>query len=139
MPVDLETETSLLAILRKFNEGFANCDLEGLIELFGTEPNLMFLGSGAEEQARTHSELRMLLGGLLADYQSVSLEWGQPIIAASGSVAWLTVTARIYLQQGDRTTTIPYRLTGVFVKQGERWLWMQYHGSEPADSQGPTN
>ena len=48
-----------------------------------------------------------------------------------GDVAVLYAWGPATLVTSRRHTSFRYRLTGVLVRDGERWLWRIHHGSEP--------
>jgi hypothetical protein len=40
----------------------------------------------------------------------------------------------VHIKSGAGETSGPYRLSAVFEKKQDEWLWMQFHGSEPMKS-----
>jgi hypothetical protein len=67
-----------------------------------------------------------------ADDAAFSWEWEHVDISHAGDVAWLFAADQVVLSTAQGQRKAPYRITGVLGRDGPRWLWRQYHGSEPA-------
>jgi hypothetical protein len=50
-------------------------------------------------------------------------------VSAHGNVAWLTADGTFRLSTDDQRQ--PYRLTAIFERRADRWLWQVFSGSEP--------
>ena len=57
-----------------------------------------------------------------------SVAWESVHIELLGDVAVVLAWGQARMGGDD---TLRYRLTGVLVRHGDRWLWRVYHGSEP--------
>ncbi|HEX2711852.1 MAG TPA: nuclear transport factor 2 family protein [Candidatus Acidoferrales bacterium] len=129
---DAKTEADVLAMLDEFNGAFARKDEQRIMALFATDPDIVFIGLEADETAIGPNALEILLKEIFSRRESYSWEWKRRSVSAVESVAWVTVDAVVRAKGGERDLALPYRLTGVLEKRGDRWVWMQYHGSEPA-------
>jgi ketosteroid isomerase-like protein len=126
-----KTEADVLATLDEFSEAFASRAVERVMELFAADADVVFMGSEAGETAIGANVLRVLLKEIFSRPESYSWEWKWRSVSAAESVAWVTADAVVRANGGDRDLALPYRLTVVMEKRGNRWVWMQYHGSEP--------
>ena len=52
-----------------------------------------------------------------------------------GDLAWFFADGQVVLSSGTEQRRAPYRITGVLERHGDRWLWRQFHGSEPSTDQ----
>jgi ketosteroid isomerase-like protein len=102
------------------------------MELFGPDADVVFIGSEADETAIGPVALQVRLKEIFSRPESYSWEWKWRSVSAAESVAWVTADAAVLAKGGGRDLALPYRLTVVMERRGDRWLWMQYHGSEPA-------
>jgi hypothetical protein len=50
-------------------------------------------------------------------------------------VVWFFAEGWVILSTAEQQRRTPYRVSGVLERHGERWLWRQYHGSEPVINQ----
>jgi ketosteroid isomerase-like protein len=88
-------------------------------------PDVVLMGSEAGELAKGLDEVRRLLEHLFSQPVSFRWTWKWREVSAAGPVAWVIAEATF-------GGTHPYRMTVVLEKRAGRWLWTQFHGSEPA-------
>ena len=129
---DAKTESEVLATLDEFSGAFARRTQERVMALFATDADIVFIGSEAGETAIGPNALEIRLKAIFSRPESYSWEWKWRSVSAAESVAWVTADAVVRAKGGERDLALPYRLTVVMEKRHDRWLWMQYHGSEPA-------
>lgn len=130
-----ETEEHVRGTLDAFNEKLAQRDLEGVLALFISDPDMSLIGSEAGETATGHSELRSFFERIFRRAGTFNFDWSSCHISAQGEVAWFFADAAASYTEGERVTTMPYRTTGILERRDNRWLIAHYHGSEPV--QGP--
>lgn len=69
---------------------------------------------------------------MVMESATFSLVWESVHVEVGGDIAFMTAlgTARAsgVLAGHDGTR---YRLTGILLRTGDRWLWRVHHGSEP--------
>ena len=132
MKVDPETEAAVMSVLNRLNEATARRDVAGVLELFGTDHDILLMGSEADEVAVGPSELKAFLERAFASQPAAyRFEWRSHSVSGAGSVCWVTINASIH----TNGMVVPYRVTAVLEKRDNRWFLMQYHGSEPARGQ----
>jgi uncharacterized protein (TIGR02246 family) len=125
------TGPAILKLLKRLNQGFAGRDVTQILGLFASDPDIVFIGSEADETATGPTQLRGLLEALFARPETYQWRWGQPRVRVIGQFAWLTTEA-ILLVQGRERLELPYRITLVLQRRDDAWLIIHYHGSEPA-------
>ena len=129
MQADAQTREEVLWTLGEFRAAVAQKRIEGVLSLFAPDADTVLIGSEAHELARGPIELRPFLETLFARPETVSWEWDDVSVSASGDVAWLWLQGAAVL---DGVSRLPYRITGVLERRQGRWLWMLFHGSEPS-------
>lgn len=135
MKADDETERELLEVLRAFNDHLAARDLEGVLGLFVSDPDVTLVGSEAGEIAVGPSELRAFFRRVFARRGTFRFEWRTCRVLAGGDVAWFFADTLAHYNEPGNAATVPYRTTGVLVRRGDRWRFAHYHGSEPVSLQ----
>jgi hypothetical protein len=125
------TWPGILTLLERLNQGFARHDVQQILDLFAPDPQIVFIGSEADETAIGPTQLRTLLEGLFARPETYQWRWGQPHLGVTGHLAWLSTEA-VLLIEGPERLQLPYRITLVLQRRGNAWLIVHYHGSEPA-------
>ena len=51
-----------------------------------------------------------------------------------GDVAWAQILGTVHVVRDDTDELVPYWTTGVFGRDGDRWRWLYWGGSEPQES-----
>jgi hypothetical protein len=131
MKADAKTEEAILGKLRGFSESFSKQDVEGALGLFATDAEVVMMGSEEWEMGVGSENIRSVFKRLLSRRETYRWEWKWHTLAASGSVAWILANGECHTRAGKTETVSPYRLSGVFERRGDRWLWVLFHGSEP--------
>lgn len=132
MRADASTEKEVMATLEAFADAWVHRDLDAVLALFGPDPDVVMLGSGADERRLGRTELREQLVRDWSQSEAVSFELGWHLVSAAGVVAWVTADLTVHTTSGGTTMTLPGRLTAVLEKRAGRWRWMQSHFSLPA-------
>jgi ketosteroid isomerase-like protein len=128
MQADALTREEILWTLGEFRAAVAEKRIEGVLTLFAPDADTVLIGSSIGEIARGPIELRPFLEHLFARPETVSWEWDDVSVSASGDVAWLWLEGGAAI---DGRSQLPYRISGVLERRQGRWLWMLFHGSEP--------
>jgi hypothetical protein len=132
LKVDPDTEAAVMSVLNRLNEATARRDFASVLELFGTDPDILLIGSQADEVAVGPSELKAFLERAFASQPpAYRFEWRSYSVSGAGSVCWVAIDASIHTSG----MVVPYRVTAVLEKRDNRWFLMQYHGSEPTRGQ----
>lgn len=130
MQSDVEVRTQILEVLERFNELVSTKNLQVLDE-FATCNEALLIGSELGEIATGSQELASFFTRIFARDATFSWEWDRIDVSWTDNLAWFFADGRVVLSTVKEQRKSPYRITGVLERQGERWLWRQYHGSEP--------
>ncbi len=131
MKADASTEDAILGLLSGFSANFTKQDVEGALGLFAPDAEVVMMGSEDWEMGVGRENIRGVFKRLLSRRETYRWEWKWHMLAASGSVAWILAKGECHTRTGETETVSPYRLSSVFEKRGDRWLWVLFHGSEP--------
>jgi ketosteroid isomerase-like protein len=129
MLADAETREEVLLALGQMREAVSERRLEGVLALFAPDADATLIGSSVGEIARGPMEMRPFLEQVFDSPQTISWEWDDVSVSASGDIAWLWLEGALVLDgRSDRA----YRISGVLERRQGRWLWSLFHGSEPS-------
>jgi ketosteroid isomerase-like protein len=135
MKADAQTEAAVLAVLGEFNEAYKQRDPERLMALFAPDPDVILIGTGADEKRVGLAEVKTQFERDWSQSEAVFWEWGWSSVSATGSVAWVAVDAVGHVKMAGQEMQLPLRLTAVLEHRGARWLFLQAHVSLPTPEQ----
>lgn len=109
----------------------ARGDVQGVLGL--CTDDVLFIGSGDGEEAVGRDAIGPMFKALAPQLEGLtfSLAWESVDVDVVGDVALLYARGSATLVTSRRRATFGYRLTGVLIRDGGRWLWRVHHGSEP--------
>jgi ketosteroid isomerase-like protein len=134
MRADANTEAAVLAALEEFRQAYTQRDMRRALSLFSSDPDVVLVGTGADELRVGLGELQMQLERDWSQSESAAIELGGGImISAVGPVAWVTLPqALVHVAAGGQAMDLSARLSGVLEQRAGRWLFMHVHFSFPA-------
>jgi uncharacterized protein (TIGR02246 family) len=135
MMADEETQTEVRALLDRVAKTFGDRDIDGFLACFAPDPDVVMIGTGADETGTGTEEIGELIKRAWSQSESASLRFGRTLISAAGSVAWITADASVKAQVGGRDLAEDLRFTIVLEKRADTWLIVQTHDSLPAAGQ----
>ena len=127
----MRPDDEVLATLHRFGSLLAAHDA-AIIHEFAPEADALFVGSEADEVSAGPDQIAQFLQALLAQPVTITFEWREIRAAVEGEQAWLFATGDFVVRSEDGERRGPYRLTGVLKRRDAKWLWIHFHGSEPA-------
>jgi ketosteroid isomerase-like protein len=135
MKADAQTEAEIKALVEDVWKEYARKDIDACLGLWTSDPDLVAIGTGADELRLGPEELRR---GLRRDFEQaenieITTEWLR--ISAAGNVAWSAANVRLTATVSGDTATLLCRLTNVYEKRNGTWRIMQLHLSLPAEEQ----
>jgi hypothetical protein len=130
MQSDVEVRSQVRQALERFNELVATKNLQVLGE-FTPGDEVLLIGSEAGEVASGRHAPEAFFKRVFAREAAFSWEWDRIDVSHAGNLAWFFPEGKVLLSSAKVQRRMPYRITGVLERHGERWLWRQYHGSEP--------
>jgi hypothetical protein len=116
------------AVLRTLQELINARDLDGLLELFAEGSVLI----GTSGDGRDPSGVGRYLEAVVAQPGELRWEWAEvvPFHRAAGTVGFAAFGDLVLAENGSEWRK-PIRMTGLAVREGERWRLRQFHGSIP--------
>lgn len=129
-----EVREQVCKALERFNALVSTKNLQVLAE-FAPGDDVLLVGSDAGEIWRGRRELESFFVRIFARDTTYSWEWDGIDVFRAGDIAWFFAEAQIVLMTDNEQRKTSYRTSGVLERHGERWLWKQYHGSEPVIQQ----
>ena len=135
MKPDAKTEAEVMSVMNQSMEAFVKRNLDALLALYAHDPDLVVIGTGADEKRVGLAETKALFERDFTQFEDASFKFGWHSVATAGSVAWVAVDLVLSLKASGQETSLQVRLTNVLEKRAERWLIVQEHGSLPAAGQ----
>ena len=135
MKADNKTEFAVMEVINKLIKAFETKDIENGLALFAPDPDVVFIGTGADEKCIGLAEIKAEFERSFSQSEELSIKLDWYSVSAAGPVAWVTADASIYAKVGGQETHFPIRLTTVLEQRNGRWLMVQSHDSLPAASQ----
>ena len=130
MNSDAEIRSQVREVLTRFN-GLVSTKNPQVLAEFAPGDEILLIGSDAGEVARGRREVQAFFERIFASELSFSWEWDRLDVSQAGELAWFFAEGLVILTTAHEQRKAPYRISGVLERHGERWLWRQYHGSEP--------
>ena len=130
-----ETETAVMSVVNRFAEAFSKRNLEAMMVLYAPDPDVVVIGTGGDEKRVGLANIKTLFERDFAQFEDASLKISWYSVSSAGLVAWVAADATVRADTGDRTISLPVRLTFVLERRGDSWLIAQFHASTPAAGQ----
>ncbi len=134
MATDPETRAAVLAVLDEFRAAVASRDVERLLALYAADPDVVGIGTSADEWYVGRDTMRAGFERDFAGDTPFVVEFAPPIISASGDVAWVSAGFNGRMTTEDGVVRLHGRFTGVLRRDGDAWRFVQAHTSLPAVS-----
>jgi ketosteroid isomerase-like protein len=135
MIADAQTKAAVMAVLDQFNDAFRHRDMERLLALFAPDPDVVLIGTGADEKRVGVAEIQAQTERDWSQSEALFWEWGWTSVSAAGSVAWVAVDAVGHVKVAGQELHLPMRVTAVLEHRGAHWLFLQAHASLPTPEQ----
>ena len=118
------------------DEALDRQDPAAVAALFTDDRSVTFWGSAISEEAIGRAAIRALFTSV-GSWGTFSLTYGDRRVTSRGDVAWVNASGSAKWERaGHDTLHLPYRLTAIFVREGDVWRWHTHHGSEPSPDEG---
>lgn len=134
MQSDAQVRSQVSQALERFNHLVSTRNLQVLAEFVPGDEALL-VGSEAGEVAQGSQALEAFFARVFAREVTFSWEWDRIDVSHAGDLAWFFAEGRVVLTNARAQRKSPYRISGVLERHGGRWLWRQYHGSEPVSGE----
>ena len=131
MKADTETETDVRDTLDRFIKAYNDRDINGILNLFAPDPDVVFYGNGEDEKSIGIRGIREQAQHDWTQDAVISLEVQWSSVSSAGLVAWLAADIQIHAEVRGIEMVMPARLTAVLEKRDYKWFFMQWHTSLP--------
>ena len=126
---DLKKEAEVREAIKQHISAYSRKDLKGVMATIA--PDAVFIGSGADERLVGLAQIRAAYEADCSRGSSATFTFTWISISTRGSVGWFASDCKAIVDTGTRKVELVGRWTGVLVKQGDRWLFVQSHFSFP--------
>lgn len=127
---DVVVRTQVRQVLERFNQLVSTKNQQVLAE-FASSDEVLLIGSDDGEIATGRQELEAFFTRIFSNETTYSWEWDRVDVWHAGNLAWFFADGQVVLTTTKEQRKSPYRITGIMERRDGRWLWKQYHGSEP--------
>ena len=128
-----DVRAAVLGVIDDWEEASAHGDGAAARRLFADDADVMLIGSADWELSRGPTELDDFF--VKTNGVPSWSTWRERHVSHVGDVAWVFADGEFTYEFEGRRTTVPYRMTAILERRGDRWLIVHYHGSEPAASE----
>jgi len=135
LQADKKTETEVKAALRKLTDTYVKRDLQGFLDCFAPDDDVVVYGTGADEKCIGIERIRTQVRRDWEQSESAVMSFSWMPISAAGGVAWAAADGAIEFRANGQDASIPVRVTFVLEQRGDKWLIVQSHFSMPASGQ----
>ena len=131
MKADLKTESEVMSEVKQFFKEFAAKDLDAVMASFAPDPDVVVIGTGADERGIGLNEVRAIFERAFSQFDEASFDFGWHSVSVVGPLALLATDVALIVIANGREVSQHIRLTCVLEKRGDRWLVLQSHDSVP--------
>lgn len=129
-------EEAVCATLDRYAERYGAKDVDGVTELFADDPDVLLVGTGADERWVGKPEVRRQFARNFAEAERTRFEWISRHVAAAGpDAAWVAADAVVHVTVEGVERSIPIRFSVVLERRDGAWLWLHRHASVAAGGQ----
>ena len=119
-------------VLHRMIRGLRARDADAVVATM-TEDVVLY-GSGGDEQADGHAEVRFFLADIFSREGTVGWAWERLTARRTGDLIWFVGPAEVVVELDDEgVERFPYRLSGVLRERDGQWLFELFNGAEPAE------
>lgn len=87
MKADAKTRAAIVAVMKKFADSYAKRDLNGLLSLFVSDPDVVLIGTGTDEKRVGLTQIKFQAERDWSQSESANISFGKALVSAAGSVA----------------------------------------------------
>jgi len=131
MEADAKTKAEIVNTMREMWKAYARLDADGVLAFYAPDPDVVVIGSGADEVYVGPKQAKKGLKRDFAQTRSVKVRLSKVRISAAGKAAWLAANCLFTVHVAGCDIDMAGRLTAVFEKRKARWLIMQSHFAMP--------
>jgi ketosteroid isomerase-like protein len=126
-----QTGAEIQTVLDQFCASYGEKDINGLLHLFNTDPNVLVIGTGEDEKRTGQEEIRNQFERDFCRSEKLSVEFENVAISEKSDVCWVAGDTNVYLTAEGRALHVYLRFTAVLTRRAGKWLFVQTHFSVP--------
>ncbi len=97
MRLDRGAEEAVCATLDRYAERYGAKDVDGVTELFADDPDVLLIGTGADERWVGRPEVRRQFTRNFAEAERTRFEWISRHVVSAGDAAWVAADAVVHV------------------------------------------
>ncbi len=126
-----ETVAEIESVLDKFCQGYGKKDIDALLSLFDSNPDVLVIGTGEDEKRTGLVEIRIQFERDFRQSERLTVEFENVAISQQDSVCWIAGDTNVYFTAEERAMHVLLRFTAVLTRHDGKWLFVQTHFSVP--------
>jgi ketosteroid isomerase-like protein len=136
MKADSKTQKEVVATLQQMFDAYKKRDLQGMLAVWGTAPDVTVIGSGEDEINIGVEKFGESSKRDWDQSESASIRCiGDVLVSNAGTVSWFYAAVEFQFNIQGEESKLAGRMTGVMEKCNGKWLLMQMHLSTPSCEQ----
>jgi ketosteroid isomerase-like protein len=135
MKADDVTEKEVMDVLSKFADCYSKRDIEGLMSLIASDPDVVLFSLDAEGKHIGLDEIKTQFESEWSQFEAASIEFNWTSISAAGTVAWVSANYLYKMTIKGHNIIFTCSVTIILEKRGDRWIMVHGHYSVPVVEQ----
>ncbi|MDD1775183.1 MAG: nuclear transport factor 2 family protein [Methanobacterium sp.] len=135
MKATKEIVDSVHTILKIYKRAYFEKDLDGIVNLFVQDPDLVAIGAGRDEWVKGPEELKNGFKRDLAQADEINMDFEDVNVSASGNVAWTSARMAMHILIKGEKIAMFGRLSLVLEEKEDNWLISHLHFSIPDEQE----
>jgi ketosteroid isomerase-like protein len=116
----------------QINEVLATKDLETVMSMYDDSEDIVVIGSDSGEVFIGRDRVKVFMKMIVSMPFVFSFEMDTPTIHHHQNIAWVFSDGKmVHTRSSGKVSKVPYRITAVLVKKGNKWKWKMFSGSIP--------
>jgi ketosteroid isomerase-like protein len=126
-----QTVTEIHSVLDRFREGYGNKNIDALLSLFDSDPNVLVIGTGEDEKRSGLAEIKIQFERDFCQSDQLTVEFKNVSVSQQQSVCWIAADTHVYFNAEGRAMHVSLRFTAVLTRHDDEWRFVQTHFSLP--------
>lgn len=135
MEASEDTIQAVHEILKNIAQAYYDKDLDGMMQLYTQDPDLVAIGAGRDEWIKGPKDLRDGYKRDMEQANEIKADFEDITISSSGNVAWTSARMAMNVQVEGQEVTMFGRLSLVLEKRDDKWLIAHLHFSMPNEQE----
>ncbi len=135
MEASQEIVDSVHEILKKISQAYFDKDLEGMMQLYVQDPDLVAIGADRDEWVKGSEDLRNGFNRDMTQAEEIKVDFEDVTVSSSGNVAWASGHMAMEVMVDDKEIIMFGRLSLVLEQRDNKWLIAHLHFSVPDEQE----